>query len=86
MNAREGITKDEQMKLNCIGSNQNEATLGNGTVVFFSYSTPVAAFFEYKYYRTDKKWSVTTSKHINRWLNGTEAEERPQAWFDSLAS
>lgn len=74
------------MKLNCIGSNQNEVTLGNGTVVFFSYSTPVAARIGGGAFRTDKKWSRTTSKHINHWLNGATVEEKPQAWFDSLAS
>ena len=34
------------MKLNTIGPNQNEITMPNGTVVFFSYNTPVAARVE----------------------------------------
>lgn len=74
------------MKLNCIGSNQNEVTLGNGTVVFFSYNTAVAARVGGNVFRTDKYWSRTTSKHINQWLDGNTAPEKPQAWFDSLTS
>ena len=73
------------MKLNTIGANQNEVTLSNGTVVFFSYNTAVAARVDGKSYRTEKKWSVTTSRHINQWLDGAEAEVKPQAWFDALA-
>lgn len=72
------------MKLNPIGSNRTVLSLDNGTEVFFSYKTPVAAFVPGKgYVRTDRKWSVTTSKHINAWLNGP-AETVPQAYLDSL--
>lgn len=63
------------MKLNPIGSNQNEITVGNITVLF-SYKPPVA-YLDHETgiaYRTNKKWSVTTSKHINNWLKGYEAE------------
>lgn len=72
------------MKLNPIGSNKTVVALDNGTEVFFSYKTPVAAFVPGRgYVRTDRKWSVTTSKHINQWLNGT-AEIVPQAYLDAL--
>lgn len=73
------------MKLNTLGSNQNEITLPNGTVILFSYNTPVAACVEGAFYRTGKHWSVTTSKHINKWLDGREASEQPQEWFDNLS-
>lgn len=76
----------KQMKLNTIGTNQNEVTLGNGSVIFFSYNTPVAAIVEGSAYRTEKKWSVTTSRHINQWLDGRPAETKPQAWFDTLSA
>jgi hypothetical protein len=40
--------------------------------VLFSYETPVAAFCEEKgFMRTSTKYSVTTSRHINYWLNTT---------------
>lgn len=73
----------KSMKLNPIGPNQNAVTI-DGNVIFFSYKTPVAAFFQGRYYRTAYKWSRTTSKHINRWLNGATAEEKPQEFFDSI--
>jgi hypothetical protein len=71
------------MKLNNIGPNQTEITIGN-TVVLFSYKTPVAANVNGKFYRTESKWSPTTSKHINHWLNGANADKQPQAFFDNL--
>ena len=54
--------------------------------VLFSYATPVACYDKhtYDYYRTNKKWSVTTSRHINKWLDGVQAVEKPQAFFDSM--
>lgn len=56
-----------------------------GEEVLFSYHTPVAARFGGREYRTARYWSVTTSKHINRFLiRPREAAERPQAWFDRL--
>lgn len=58
------------MKINTIGSNQTQLTLGDGTVIFFSYDTPVAAWvFGRGYLRTNKFWSKTTSGHINKWLD-----------------
>lgn len=54
--------------------------------VLFSYETPVAALeiASGKLFKTDKKWSVTTSRQINKWLGGEEAEARPQEFFDGL--
>ena len=67
------------MKLRQLGSNQTELTLPNGVVVLFSYETPVAAQLASGCsVRTEKKWSVTTSRHINKWLHGIDAEEVPQ--------
>lgn len=68
-----------------LGSNKVEIHKANGDVIFYSYNTPVAAFVNGHYYRTSKKWSVTTSKHINQWLDGAMFEEREQAYFDALA-
>mgnify|MGYP003131942670 CR=1 FL=1 len=68
------------MKLRQIASNQTELTLPNGAVVLFSYETPVAAqLASGSYVRTEQKWSVTTSRHINKWLQGIDAQEVPQA-------
>jgi hypothetical protein len=77
------------MKLNNLGANKTELTLTEGTVVFFSYRTPVAALLPSgRYVRTAKKWSVTTSKHINQWLGPFKdsAEQEPQEFFDNITA
>ena len=74
------------MKLKTLGKNQTEVTLPSGSVVFFSYNTPVAArLAQGGFVRTSKKWSVTTSRHINQWLNGATAAEVAQEVLDSMA-
>ena len=76
------------MKLTPIAANQTQISLNNGTEVFFSYKTPVAAYLPEKgYVRTEKFWSVTTSRHINKWLkNVTNVEEIDQGVLDNLAA
>tara|TARA_B100001250_G_scaffold374191_1_gene360858 strand:- start:455 stop:685 length:231 start_codon:yes stop_codon:yes gene_type:complete len=76
------------MKLTPIAANQNEVEFTNGTQVFFSYKTPVAAYLPEKgYVRTEKFWSVTTSRHINKWLkNVTNVETIDQSVLDNLAA
>jgi len=74
------------MKLNQIGSNQTVVELNNNTSVLFSYKTPVAANIDGKWYRTEHKFSVTTSRHINTWLDGIKAELKPQSFFDDLTA
>lgn len=72
------------MELRPIASNMTELVTG-GCTVLFSYRTPVAAYTPTQgYVRTSKKWSVTTSRHINKWLQGVKAHEMPQDFFDSL--
>jgi hypothetical protein len=56
------------MKLRRIANqNATELTLSDGTVVLFSYATPVAACLGdgSGFVRTSTHYSVTTSKHIN---------------------
>ena len=74
------------MKLTPIAANQTEVSYNNGTQVFFSYRTPVAAYVPSQgYIRTAKKWSVTTSRHINKWLKGiTEVTKVPQTVLQEL--
>ena len=78
------------MKLIHVASNQTELELASGVTVFFSYKTPVACHIPGEgYYKTDCRWSRTTSKHIGQFLirNGAhgQAIERPQSFFDSLS-
>ena len=74
------------MQLRQIASNMTQLDLIDGTSVLFSYKTPVACLTDNGYYRTSKKWSVTTSRHINKWLDGVLAKEQPQSFFDGLVS
>ena len=57
-----------------IGSNQTLLKLKNGVEILYSYSTPVAGYNPYDedgaYFRTTKKWSKTTTRHINKYLGG----------------
>jgi len=70
------------MKLTPIQSNMTELTLNNGTQVLFSYQTPVACWIDGQFYKTEKKWSNTTTRHINKWAHC--AVTKPQSYFDEL--
>ena len=75
------------MKLTPIAANQNEVQFTNGTQVFFSYKTPVAAYCPSSgYIRTATKWSSTTSRHINKWLEGVTAIEVNQEELNNLVA
>jgi len=72
------------MKLTPIKKNMTEVEIAPLCKVLFSYKTPVAASIDGQYYRTSTKYSATTTRHINAWLNGAEAVERDQTFFDSI--
>jgi len=75
---------DKKMKLQNMGSNKTKLIKDNWEI-FFSYNTPVVATdCQGRWFVTDKKWSVTTSKHINQFLGGMIAERRDQSFFDNL--
>lgn len=75
------------MELRPIKANMNVVSIKEGLDVLFSYKTPVAAVIDGCAYRTSHKWSVTTTRHINKWFamgDITSSDERPQEFFDSL--
>ena len=72
------------MKLKTIQANMTELTLNDGTQVLFSYQTPVASCKDGQFYKTEKKWSNTTTKHINKWAHC--AVSKPQYYFDELVT
>ncbi len=80
------------MQLKPIASNMTELVLNDGTQVLFSYQTPVACLINNEFYKTNKKWSVTTSKHIGKWANTfwnvsfNQWNEKPQEYFDNLVN
>ena len=46
-----------------------EIITANGFKIMFSYETPVAGHIEnYGFFKTTTKYSVTTTKHINKYL------------------
>ena len=77
------------MRLTPIAANQTEIETADARI-FFSYKTPVAAYiFGRGFVRTNKFWSVTTSRHINKWI-GVDAkndttEKVDQVLLDNLA-
>ena len=73
------------MNINSIAANQTEIETNNGTRVFFSYKTPVAAFVPGTgYIRSEEYYSKTTSSHINKWLDGVESAKVPQSEINKL--
>jgi len=74
------------MKLTPIANNQNVVSYPDGTEVFFSYSTPVAGYHpDLGYVKTTSWYSSTTTRHINKWLNGVEFSLVSQHVINNLA-
>ena len=73
------------MQLTPIASNMTEVETDLGRVLF-SYRTPVAAYvYGEGFVRTEKWWSVTTSRHINKWIGkDVTTEEVSQTYLDNL--
>ena len=75
------------MKLSNVGSNMTEITTAKGNRILFSYETPVAGYCEQGAFRTDEKFSVTTSKHINKYLGGKDiGRVVPQTWIEGMGA
>ena len=74
------------MKLNPVGSNMNEVEV-NGKSILFSYKTPVAGYDDDGAFRTDEFFSVTTSKHINKYLGGKDVGRKvEQTYIEGLVA
>jgi hypothetical protein len=78
------------MNLTPIKANMTELEI-NGSLILFSYKTPVAVLhLDGNVFKTSKFWSRTTSRHINQWLVNFDMEkkptEKPQEYFDTLLS
>ena len=72
------------MQLTPIASNMTEIETDDARILF-SYRTPVAAYvFGVGYVKTDKWWSVTTSRHINKWIDNCTVREVSQTYLDNL--
>ena len=74
------------MKLTPIAANRNVISYNDGTEVFFSYSTPVAGYStELGYVKTDKWYSSTTTRHINKYLDNVNATTVSQQTINELS-
>jgi hypothetical protein len=78
------------MRVKQVTVTSTQISLADGTEVLYSYSTPVAALVPGRgWMRTEQFYSVTTSKHINRWLAencGGEVQTVPQWEVDQLVA
>ena len=78
------------MNLTPVFSNGTEVETADARI-FFSYRRAVAGYmFGRGYVRTEQFFSVTTSRHINKWLKDgytdlPECETVPQAEIEALA-
>ena len=55
--------------------------------IFFSYNTPVCAYvFGKGWIKTDRFYSISTSKHINGYIESNVAMVVPQSEIDTLLS
>ena len=73
------------MQLTPIASNMTEIETDDARILF-SYRTPVAAYvFGEGFVKTEKFWSVTTSRHINKWIGSTNRpiKQVPQTYLDN---
>jgi hypothetical protein len=58
------------LKIKSIGANKTLVEIGDHEI-FVSYETPVAGYISgIGYFKTSEYFSVTTSKHINQYLEG----------------
>ena len=77
-----------KMRLTPIAANQTEIETADARI-FFSYKTPVAAYiFGEGFVRSEEFFSVTTSRHINKWIGGLNPKATktvPQSVLDNLA-
>ena len=74
------------MKLHSYATNRTVLIFNNGTTeVFFSYETPVAGYSDkLGYVKTDKWYSSTTTRHINKYLGDLKHTVVSQSVIDDL--
>jgi len=64
------------MKLQSLAANRTILSFDDGTEIFFSYETPVAGYLiGMGYVKTDKWYSSTTTRHINKYFNDVPATD-----------
>jgi len=75
-----------KLNIKNVGSNMSELEVG-GKSILFSYQTPVAGYDDQGAFRSEDFFSVTTSKHINKYLGGKDVGRRvPQTYIEGLVA
>tara|TARA_X000000950_G_scaffold289078_1_gene409598 strand:- start:6916 stop:7164 length:249 start_codon:yes stop_codon:yes gene_type:complete len=75
-----------KLNLKSIGSNMTELEVGN-TSILFSYQTPVAGYDDQGAFRSNDWFSMTTTKHINKYLGGKDVgREVDQSYIEGLVN
>ena len=74
------------MKLHSFAKNRTVLIFNNGiTEVFFSYETPVAGYSnKLGYVKTDAWYSSTTTRHINKYIDGKPHKVVSQSTINDL--
>ena len=73
--------------INNLDKNHTEARIGN-VVILFSYGTPIAYQDQNRtrVYLTDRKFSKTTTAHMNMWADGLDCVSIPHDTIVQLVS
>ena len=59
----------------------------NGVSILFSYETPVAGWDNEGAFKTEEKYSKTTTRHVNKYLGGKDIGRTvSQEYINSLVS
>ena len=85
----------QSFNLKRIGGSNAQVWSFKDNEILISYQTIVAARIGNKFYKTDKFWNVTTSKHVNRFFNDLAYNgpfkafnvlKMDQGFFDTMVS
>lgn len=72
------------MQLHKLSAHETELHLNNGSVIFFSYNTPVAAMTSTGYLRSGAFHGGEAAYDTDRWLAGVSPLTVPQSVLDSM--
>ena len=73
------------MKIKPLASNMTELETGRASILF-SYETPVAGWDDEGAFKTSTHYSATTTRHINKYLDGAPARSVEQSYINSIAT
>ena len=73
------------MQLQSFAVNRTLLLFDDGTEIYFSYETPVAGYSnKLGYVKTDEWYSSTTTRHINKYIDGKPHKVVSQSTINDL--